>query len=229
MRDPDLHATDARHTGSRRSTANDRLKERFGSLFWGGLAAAVVVHFAIFLFAPPMTIAEMKDDAKAPELVDMPIVDVPEPPREITRPVAPVPSEVALSEDVTIPKTTFDETPPSELRPPPASGERDDRYADFVPTALVPEFRDPAAVRRALERAYPPLLRDAGIGGRVDLRLWIDETGRVVRARVHRGSGHAALDRAALEAAETMRFRPAMNRDRPVAVTALVPVVFQTR
>jgi TonB family protein len=55
----------------------------------------------------------------------------------------------------------------------------------------------------------------------------IDEDGRVLDTSVVRGSSYQALDEAALAVAEVIRFSPAMNRDRRVAVRVVFPVVFK--
>ena len=80
-----------------------------------------------------------------------------------------------------------------------------------------------------MERAYPPALRDAGIGGTVHVLFSIDEDGVVRDFRVDESSGHPALDRAALSVAEVYRFSPALNRDKRVAVWVSFPITFQVR
>jgi protein TonB len=84
-------------------------------------------------------------------------------------------------------------------------------------------------VGRALEREYPPLLRDAGIGGTVVVYLFIDEEGTVQNTRVNQSSGHTSLDEAALRVGSVMRFSPAMNRDKKVPVWVSLPITFQVR
>lgn len=59
---------------------------------------------------------------------------------------------------------------------------------------------------------------DAGIGGRVELWLYVDLSGAVVNHELKTSSGNGALDRAAAEVVEQMRFRPASNQDQPTAV-----------
>jgi periplasmic protein TonB len=81
----------------------------------------------------------------------------------------------------------------------------------------------------ALVRNYPPLLRDAGIGGTPVVWFLIDEDGRVLRTQLSRPSGYAALDEAALAVARMMRFSPALNRDRRVQVWVEIPIVFTAR
>ena len=81
---------------------------------------------------------------------------------------------------------------------------------------------------RALEREYPPLLRDAGIGGTVKVWFFIDENGVVRNQVVHETSGHEALDAAALRVAPVFRFTPALNRDKAVPVWVSLPITFRT-
>jgi periplasmic protein TonB len=99
----------------------------------------------------------------------------------------------------------------------------------FTPMTVQPELQNRRQVQQTLERTYPPLLRDAGIGGTPTVWFFIDEDGRVLRTQMHESSGHGALDEAALRVAEMMRFSPAMNRDKKVPVWVSIPIVFQAR
>lgn len=76
---------------------------------------------------------------------------------------------------------------------------------------------------------YPPQAYLAGIEGRVLLRLHIAATGHVEQVEIVQSSGHAILDRAAVEAVSSWRGRPARRGDRPVPSTQLLPVRFQLR
>lgn len=99
----------------------------------------------------------------------------------------------------------------------------------FTPYTVAPEVSNRDEVGRALAQEYPPLLRDAGIGGKVTVWFHIDETGRVTDLRLNEGSGHEALDEAALRVARVMRFTPARNGDRETAVWVSVPITFHVR
>jgi protein TonB len=99
----------------------------------------------------------------------------------------------------------------------------------FTPYTVKPELVNREAVGRALVRNYPPLLRDAGIGGTVLTWLLIDEAGTVIKTQVKEGSGHEALDQAALKVADIMKFSPALNRDQKVKVWIQLPIVFKTQ
>jgi len=91
-----------------------------------------------------------------------------------------------------------------------------------------PELRNKAELASALQRYYPPLLRDAGIGGVVSIVLDIDANGNVTKADIGEGSGHAALDAAALKVAHAMNFAPSQD-GRPVATRLSMPITFRSQ
>jgi TonB family protein len=99
----------------------------------------------------------------------------------------------------------------------------------FTPMTRRPELANQAEVARALEGAYPPLLRDAGIGGTTILWFFIDPVGNVAKTQIERGSGYAALDEAAVRVAGAMKFSPAENRGEPVAVWVQIPIKFTAK
>lgn len=99
----------------------------------------------------------------------------------------------------------------------------------FTPFTERPELQDKAAIAKALEDYYPPLLKDAGIGGTTQVWLYIDDTGKVAKVQLNETSGHPALDQAALKVAKMMEFTPAKNKDKPVNVWVSIPIVFQTQ
>lgn len=97
----------------------------------------------------------------------------------------------------------------------------------FTPMTEPPRLENAPETTRALQELYPPLLRDAGIGGTANLWFLIDETGRVMRVRVNKSSGREELDAAALKVAERMEFTPARNGDEPVTVWIALDLTFQ--
>ena len=99
----------------------------------------------------------------------------------------------------------------------------------FTPFTVAPQLQNRDEVGRALEREYPSLLRDAGVGGRVDVWIRISETGVVEVVRVQTSSGQPALDEAAIKVGQVMKFTPAMNRDKQVPVWVSIPITFQVR
>jgi len=97
----------------------------------------------------------------------------------------------------------------------------------FTPFTVAPEIQNRDEVIAAMARSYPPLLRDAGIGGTIRVYFLISETGLVTDTRIDQSSGHEALDQAALAVASVYRFSAALNRDQPTAVWVSFPITFQ--
>jgi TonB family protein len=102
----------------------------------------------------------------------------------------------------------------------------------FTPYDVAPRLTNSSEVVRVLEREYPPLLKDSGIGGEVTVWLYVDESGDVAVAQVRDDppgtSGYEALDAAALAVADAMVFTPAENLGRTTAVWVQIPITFTT-
>lgn len=209
------------------TTANERFKRSFETRLWGSIIVATVLHLLFFSLFPTLSAAKMSVDSDEMTHVPMPPkVDVPEAPEPLSRPAMPV-ATTDVAADVTIPVNVpgdggFDELPP----PPETNGSARSAAPTITPYTLRPRVKNRSAVARALEREYPPLLRDAGIDGRVVVWFFIDEEGHVQETRIHESSGQRALDAAALEVADVFEFTPALNMDERVPVWIHVPIVF---
>ncbi len=212
-------------------TANDRLKRSFGSWFWGSMVAAAFIHFAIIAFWPTLQASDVAYTQDELEMIDIPPeIEIPPPPEQIQRPANPVITDAQIDEDITIAPTTFEDNPIDDLPPPPT-----DRAVDlsdqptFTPMTVRPELRNRAQFERLLEREYPALLRDAGIGGTVVIHFFINTQGRVDNHFVAESSGYEALDAAADRIAPQLEFTPARNYDQVVPVWVMIPITFRAR
>jgi protein TonB len=218
---------------STHDTANDRFKRGFGDWFWYSVAGAALFHLMLFAFFPDLSAADVSRSVDSMEAIDIPDdIKIPPPPEQIARPATPVVSAADISEDITIAPTTFDANPIENLPPPPSAsaGDADLSAAPvFTPMTVRPELLNRQDVQRALVRNYPPLLRDAGIGGSPTVHFFIDENGRVLRRLLSQESGYPALDEAAMAVAEVMRFSPALNRDKKVQVWVEIPIIFSAK
>jgi TonB family protein len=110
----------------------------------------------------------------------------------------------------------------------PAAGSRIPP-ADFTPYTAPPKLRNGDLVSRELQRRYPSELRAKGIGGTVQVWLFVDEKGDVKRRSVRSSSGNCALDQAALEVTDVMYFEPATLRGQLVKVWVDMPIIFRSR
>ncbi|HEY8550299.1 MAG TPA: energy transducer TonB [Vicinamibacterales bacterium] len=209
-------------------TANERFKRQSRTRVWQAIAAAAALHFAAFAFAAGFTVAGPAPRSEPPKLIPLPDVRLPPPPAPIQPPALPVISEGAPV-DVTIPSTRFEHNPAELLPPPPTVTSDPGGFVELAPYMVPPRLLNPDEVERALQRTYPRLLRDAGIGGTVHVHIWLDENGEVVQFRIGRSSGYPVLDEAALRVVEIMRFTPAQNRDRAVRVIVHLPIHFEAR
>ena len=99
------------------------------------------------------------------------------------------------------------------------------------PAAALPVRRDepPVALNAESPVVYPEALFQQRISGTVLLRLFADETGRVVpeSTRVQESSGYPALDSAALAGAPRLQFAPALRNGIPVPTLFTQPVHFR--
>lgn len=117
------------------------------------------------------------------------------------------------------PKTEekHDEAPAAE---PASDGPMSESEVDVRPS-----LRNEESVQRALERNYPPTLRDAGVTGETMVQFVIDEEGRVEPGSVEvLSSSDEAFAAAARRITSTMRFTPAKSHGRNVRVTITLPV-----
>jgi len=222
-----------RHGGSPEigGSANDEFKRSFSAWFWGSISAATLVHFMVFALWPSMAADDVSLSDDELEMIDIPEeIDIPPPPEQIARPATPVISDAPIDDDITIEDITFEENPVENLPPPPDEVDTDISDAPvWTVRDVEPYYKNKEEMQRALEREYPPLLRDAGIGGTAVVWFLVDERGKVVKTQMQSSSGHGALDNAALKVADVAVFAPALHRDKPVAVWVALPITFTTR
>ena len=214
-----------------KETANDRFKRGFGDWFWGSMILATLLHVGFFMVSPTFGVEDYTMSDSELESIEIPDeIEIPPPPEAISRPATPVIAEASIEEDITIAPTTFDENPIENL-PPPPSGEDADLSAapTFTPMTVTPRLRNEREVQNALMKFYPPLLRDAGIGGTVNVWFFIDENGRVLKTQINESSGYEAFDQAALQVGNLMEFTPAYNRDKKVQVWIALDIKFEAQ
>ena len=214
--------------------AHERWKRRWDTWFWSAMILAVGVHFGAFAFWPEMRAADISWTPAELEAITIPEkVEIPPPPEAIARPATPIIGDATVDPDITIHETTFLSNPVETLlaAPAPSRTAEDTRPTpeSFTPFEVPPRILNPEEVSETLSREYPPLLRQAQIGGTVRVWFWIDESGVVRDRQVVETSGHTQLDDAALAVADIMRFSPAQNRDRNVQVGVTFPIRFVVR
>jgi periplasmic protein TonB len=143
------------------------------------------------------------------------------------RPSVPIPTEDEdVPEDLTIDETEIDfneEPPPAP--PPPKEAEE---TPFFVPYDSRPEIiGGMAEVKKYLK--YPEIARRAGVAGTVFVQVLVDIQGNVIDTKVIKSLGNNGCDEAAIIALKKVKWKPALQRDKPVQVWIGIPVVFQLK
>jgi TonB family protein len=115
-----------------------------------------------------------------------------------------------------------DQRPPPTANPTPSSS---------APTKPTPEIDRQKPVEggvlngKAIELPEPKLAEGAPkVGGKVRVRVVLDETGKVISAEIE--DGRIELRRAAIEAARKARFTPTLVDGQPVKVTGIINYIF---
>ena len=92
--------------------------------------------------------------------------------------------------------------------------------------ATLPVIADRSAARRIVAKEYPPPLQERGVGGTVRILAWVNPWGGIELVQIDSSSGVAELDRAAVRAAQAMRFQPATRLGEAVGTWVALPIRF---
>lgn len=195
------------------------------------LELGLLLTLVIFLVAvkvefrgePPTEIVLNEQEiVEMEEVIQTRQIETPPPP-----PRPPVPVEVPNDEiieeiDINI-DADLSLDGPLNLPPPPPPA--DDEEDFFTVVENMPELIGGLAGLQS-RITYPEMARKAGIEGRVFLQFIVNERGEVENPRVIRGIG-GGCDEEALKAIKNAKFRPGLQRGRPVRVQYNLPVVFK--
>ena len=210
-----------------RKKPNADLRRFYGVLYQLGLIIALVIFIAAVRFefrsAPPEEIVLNEQEiVEMEEIIQTRQMETPPPP-----PRPPVPVEVPNDEIIEDIDINIDADlaldGPLNLPPPPPPAEEEEDF--FTVVENMPELIGGLAGLQA-SITYPEMARKAGIEGRVFLQFIVNERGEVENPRVVRGIG-GGCDEEALKAIKKAKFKPGMQRGRPVRVQYNLPVVFK--
>ena len=198
------------------------------------LQIGFIVSIAIFLIlfkvnmptkVPSPILIEEQEEIFIEEVIQIKQIETPPPPPP--RPPVPVevPNDEILEDEIIDLDTELDLDGPLDLPPPtpPKSEETQDDF--FVVVEQMPQLIGGLASLQKKVR-YPEMARRAAIEGRVTIQFIVNEQGKVENPRVIRGIG-GGCDEEALKAVMTARFKPGMQRGRPVRVQYSLPIVFR--
>jgi len=162
-----------------------------------------------------IAIAPVNDPTKVPDHASAQGIDVPPvigafrlSERNIDpRGSAPTNSDGCITCNATAPVVRVEETPPTPIVVKPPT----QRVTSVVLMSKVISLPQPP---------YPPMAKQIGIHGAVQVQILVDETGRVISA--HAVSGHPFLNPSAEQAAQRARFTPTTLNGQSVKVQGVI-------
>ncbi len=144
----------------------------------------------------------------------------PRPPIPIEAPNADVMDDIDITSEIDLDRQM--EAP----KAPPAKKEEVQEEEDYFEVV-----EDPPTIIGGLDAVkkhlvYPDLAVRAGVEGTVTVLAYVNKEGVVTQTNVLRGIG-GGCDEAAMDAVKKVRFKPGMQRGKPVNVKVSVPVRFR--
>lgn len=168
------------------------------------------------------TVFKRQPQSKSPKKIRLnskktPLAPKPRKPSIVSTP-EPAPAPVSATSQPQSSQTQTTSSSPS----PAASRVNNSKQGTetFTEARYQPNYRNNPAPE------YPRIARKRGWEGTVLLLIQVTPEGHSASVRVHRTSGHDALDNAAVEAARTWTFIPAKHGETPVASSVIVPIRF---
>ena len=186
------------------------------------LVIAITVVRVDFRSQGPAEIAiDEQEIVEMEEIIQTRQIETPPPP-----PRPPVPVEVPndeIIEDVDINISADLDIGDQLSMPPPPEEEPEEDF--FIVVENQPELIGGIGGLQKKIR-YPEMARRAGIEGRVYVQFIVNERGEVENPVIIRGIGGGA-DEEALRVVRDAKFRPGLQRGRPVRVQFSLPIVFK--
>ncbi len=206
------------------------LKLKYQRTFEIGLIISLAVLIVAFKYMPRNSHDKIKIDGPQ-ELINVEDVEAtkqetaPPPPPKPPIPIE-APSDDVL-DDIEINDTEIDQQADIAPPPPPPVEEKEDEVVFFVAVEQMPEpIGGIAGIQKKI--VYPEIARRAGVQGRVFVKAFVDETGRVTKVTLIKGIG-AGCDEAAMKAVRQTRFKPGKQRGKAVKVQVSIPILFKIR
>ena len=169
----------------------------------------LVIHLSKLVSPPPLerVAPPARPAAAAPKSAVTAAVPVP---------VAQAPPTATIKSQEELSGSTPSVVPGNPGAPPvveqPPAAEETPKLGEYVYFEVLPELLS------SQEPVYPEIAKVAGVEGRVLVYVLVGKDGHVLDARVDPSSSILMLDEAALTAARTSVFKPALANGRPVTV-----------
>jgi len=114
----------------------------------------------------------------------------------------------------------------NDLSPPTSTIAKSEKINDSSNVKFIP-YDVPPVPLSPIQPKYPTYAKMAGIEGTVVLQVFVDDRGRVKDTVIIKGIPNTGLDKSAVMAVRSVRFRPAKQRERAVGTWISIPVKFE--
>ncbi len=219
-----------------KKTEKADLENKKSLFFQIGLIIALLVVFAAFEYKSydkiTVDIAQRMVDDTPEEIIPITEQKVkpppPPPPKQVTK-ITIVEDDVEVEDDIEIDVEADAETEMEEYIPQDIEEEEIVEAEIFTVVESMPEF--PGGMAKLMSYLgnnikYPPLAKESGIQGRVFINFVVETDGRISKVKVLRGIG-GGCDEEAVRVVEAMpKWKPGMQRGKPVRVSYNLPVKF---
>jgi protein TonB len=190
-----------------------------------GLIISLTVHIFLLQGSKKIDVKSIQFENKLKEIdvINTPLTHHEKKTAAPLKPTIPISSESEeLLPDETIDLTTLDLINQTKtLKPPPPPEE--------LPFVAFDKPPIPIGGYGALAKnvKYPEIARKANVEGTLTIAAQIDEKGNVVATRILKSLGPVGCDEAAEKAVRSVKWKPALQRDRKVKVWISIPIVFK--
>ncbi|MCC7430970.1 energy transducer TonB [bacterium] len=196
--------------------------------------------FVIFQKSKNTIVIEAARDVKEIQLEEVPITVQAPQTQAPSKPTVFVESEneeLLDAETIDISEFDIEDVPPPPPPPPTSAGEEEEVipfYAISQKPKVIGFENDEfsVAVNKAIAKnlKYPDMARKASIEGKVFIQFDIDKSGTPKNLVIAKDTSGGFLGQAALEAAQQLRFKPAVQNDRTVGLNGVtIPITFKLK
>lgn len=219
-----------------RKTKKADLEPKRGYFFEIGLIISLLVVFAAFEYKSydkiTVDIQQRVVDDTPEEIIPITEQKVkpppPPPPKQVTK-ITIVEDDVEVEDEIDIDVEADDETEMEEYIPVEEEEEEIVEAEIFTVVESMPEY--PGGMAKLMSYLgnsikYPPLAKESGIQGRVFINFVVEPNGSISNVKVLRGIGGGCDEEAVRVVSQMMKWKPGMQRGKPVRVSYNLPVKF---
>jgi periplasmic protein TonB len=192
------------------------------------LILTALVRIEISTVGTEEIVLDEQEIVEMEEIVQTRQIEQPPPPPRPPSPV-PVPNDEIIEDIDIMIDAEMDFGSTLDMPPPPPQQEEEEEPEEgfFIIVEQMPELIGGLAALQADVR-YPERALRANIEGRVIVQFIVNERGEVENPQVIRGIG-GGCDEEAIRVVKQAKFKPGMQRGRPVRVQYNLPVIFRIR